>query len=48
LPGDQLATKVIYLAIKAMAWKWDMLMRNWRGALNRFIIELLDRVPETI
>jgi len=45
-PHDQSAMKVVYLAIEAAAKKWTMPIRNWRPALNRFMIEFAERMPE--
>lgn len=47
-PSDQSATKVVYLAIEAAAKKWSMPVRNWKAALNRFMIEFPDRMPGTL
>lgn len=47
-PHDQAAMKVVYLAIHAASKKWSMPIRNWKGALNRFMIEFPDRMPETL
>lgn len=47
-PHDQAAMKVVYLAIEAAAKKWSMPVRNWKGALNRFMIEFPERMPETL
>jgi len=47
-PHDQSALKVVYLAINAAARKWTMPIRNWKPALNRFMIEFDDRMPKTI
>ena len=47
-PHDQAAIKVVYLAIDAAAKKWTMPIRNWKGALNRFMIEFPERMPETL
>ncbi len=47
-PHDQAALKVVYLAIDAAAKKWSMPIRNWKGALNRFMIEFPERMPETL
>ncbi len=47
-PHDQAALKVVYLAIDAAAKKWSMPIRNWKGALNRFIIEFPERMPEIL
>jgi len=35
-------------AIHVAAKKWSMLIRNWKGALNRFMIEFPERMPETL
>ena len=43
-PTDQSATKVVYLAIQAASKKWTMPIRNWRAALNRFMIEFEERL----
>ena len=40
--------KVVYLAIEAAAKKWSMPVRNWKRALNRFMIEFPERMPETL
>jgi len=47
-PHDQAAMKVVYLAIDAAAKKWTMPIRDWKGALNRFMIEFPGRMPETL
>ena len=47
-PHDQAAMKVVYLAIDAASRKWSMPVRNWKGALNRFMIEFPERMPETL
>jgi transposase-like protein len=47
-PHDQAALKVVYLAIDAAAKKWSMPIRNWKGALNRFMIEFPERMPEIL
>ncbi|MGX9463644.1 IS256 family transposase, partial [Shewanella sp. A14] len=38
-PNDDSAKKMVYLAIKEASKKWTMPIRNWRTAMNRFIIE---------
>lgn len=43
-PTDQSATKVVFLAIQAASKKWTMPIRDWRAALNRFVIEFEDRL----
>jgi len=47
-PHDQSAVKVVFMAINAAAKKWTMPIRNWKPALNRFMIEFTDRMPETL
>ena len=46
LPNDDSARKVIYLAIEQAAKKWTMPIQNWRMALNRFVMEFSDRLPD--
>ena len=43
-PSDESALKVVFLAIQNAAKKWTMPIRNWKAALNRFIIEFGDRI----
>jgi transposase-like protein len=38
--------KVVYLAIDQAAKKWTMPIRNWKPALNRFILEFGDRLDD--
>lgn len=45
---DDSAKKVIYLAIQAASKKWTMPIRNWKPALNRFMIEFEDRLTDYI
>ena len=47
-PTDNSAKKVIYLAIQAASKKWTMPIRNWKLALNRFMIEFEDRLTDYI
>lgn len=37
-PSDDAATKVVYLAIQAASKKWTMPIRDWKPALNHFMI----------
>ncbi|GAB3527353.1 hypothetical protein GCM10027342_32580 [Photobacterium alginatilyticum] len=41
-PTDESERKVIYLAIQEASKKWTMPIRNWRQALNRFMIMFED------
>jgi transposase-like protein len=45
-PTDESARKVIYLAILDASKKWTMPIRNWRQALNRFMIMFEDRLTK--
>lgn len=45
-PTDESAIKVVYLAIQAASRKWTMPIHHWKNALNRFMIEFPDRMPE--
>ncbi|RJG51426.1 IS256 family transposase [Motilimonas pumila] len=47
-PTDDSARKVIYLAIMDASKKWTMPIRNWKAALNRFMIEFEDRLQDFI
>ena len=47
-PTDDSAKKVIYLAILEASKKWTMPIRNWKAALNRFMIEFEDRLTDYI
>ena len=44
-PHTESLLKLYYLVLERMAKKWTMPIPNWREALNRFAIELGDRVP---
>jgi len=43
-PTDDSAIKVVYLAIMDASKKWTMPIRNWKAALNRFMIDFEDRL----
>jgi len=47
-PTDDAAKKVVYLAIQEASKKWTMPIRNWKEALNRFMIEFEDRLKDYI
>ena len=44
-PNDDSIVKILYLAINRVAKKWTMPIRDWKAALNQFVILLGDRVP---
>lgn len=41
-PDDNSVYKVVYLAIEQAAKKWTMPIRDWKPALNRFMLEKAD------
>ena len=47
-PTDDSAKKVIYLAIQNASKKWTMPIRDWKPALNRFMIGFEDRLKDYI
>lgn len=47
-PTDDSAKKVVYLAIQQASKKWTMPIRNWKSALNRFMIEFEDRLSDYV
>ena len=44
-PNDESILKLLYLALKNIAKKWTMPIRDWKAALNRFSILFGDRIP---
>lgn len=47
-PNDEAAMKVVYLAIQAASKKWTMPIKNWKPALNRFIIQFEEQITPYI
>jgi transposase-like protein len=47
-PTEESAKKVIYLAVRQASEKWTMPIRNWKTALNRFMIMFEDRLKDYI
>jgi putative transposase len=47
-PADDSAKKVIYLAIQDASKKWTMPIKNWKSALNRFMIEFEQRLVDYV
>jgi len=47
-PSDQAASKIIYLSTQQAMKKWTMPIRNWKPALNRFMIEFEERLTDYI
>lgn len=44
-PNDEAMFKLLYLALKNIAKKWTMPIKNWKAALNQFCIMFEDRMP---
>jgi transposase-like protein len=44
-PNDDSILKILYLAINRVAKRWTMPIRDWKAALNQFVILFGDRVP---
>jgi len=44
-PNDESIFKLLYLGLNRVAKKWTMPIRNWKAALNHFVIMFGDRVP---
>jgi len=47
-PTDDSAKKIIYLATQEASKKWTMPIRDWKPALNRFMIEFEERLIDYI
>ena len=45
-PSDESILKIFYLALNNVAKKWTMPIRDWRIALNQFVMMYGDRVPQ--
>lgn len=44
-PSDEAAFKLLYLALRNIAKKWTMPIKNWKSALNQFAILFEGRMP---
>ncbi len=44
-PNDDAMFKLVYLAMKNIAKKWTMPIKNWKSALNQFTILFEERMP---
>jgi putative transposase len=44
-PNDEAIMKVLYLALQQVAKKWTRPIRDWKAALNQFVILFGERVP---
>jgi putative transposase len=44
-PNDEAIVKVVYLALQQIAKRWTRPIRDWKAALNQFVILFGERVP---
>jgi putative transposase len=44
-PNDESVVKVLYLALQNVAKKWTRPIRDWKAALNQFVLLFGERVP---
>lgn len=44
-PNDESIVKLLYLAIQKISKRWTMPIRDWKSALNQFVILFGERVP---
>jgi len=44
-PNDEAIVKVVYLALHQVAKRWTRPIRDWKAALNQFVILFGERVP---
>ena len=44
-PTDEAIVKVVYLALQSIAKRWTRPIRDWKAALNQFVILFGERVP---
>jgi transposase-like protein len=45
-PNDEALVKLLYLALRNIAKKWTMPIRDWKAALTRFTIQFEERLPQ--
>ena len=44
-PNDEAIFKLLWLGLREASKKWKRPIRNWKAALNQFVILYGDRVP---
>ena len=44
-PNDEAIVKLLYLGVNNAAKKWTKPIRDWKAALNHFVIMFGDRLP---
>ena len=45
-PSDESLMKLFYLALRNISQKWNMPIRDWKGALNQFSIKFEEKMPK--
>ncbi len=45
-PNDDAVMKLFFLGIRNISKKWTMPIQDWKSALNRFMIQFGDRMPQ--
>jgi putative transposase len=43
-PSDEAVFKMLYLALQRIAKKWTMPIKDWKAAINRFMIEFSEDI----
>ena len=44
-PNDESIVKLLYMGLQHVAKRWTQPMRDWKAALNQFVILFGERVP---
>ena len=44
-PNDEAIVKLLYMGLQHVAKKWTQPIRDWKAALNQFVILYGERVP---
>jgi putative transposase len=44
-PNDESIVKLLYLALQHVAKRWTQPLREWKAALNQFVLLFGERVP---
>ena len=44
-PNEEAVIKLVYLALRNISGKWDLPIRDWALAINRFAIRFEGRMP---
>ena len=47
-PNDEAVFKMLWLALREASKKWKRPIRDWKSALNQFVILYGDRIPKDL